>query len=94
MNSAALAERSDDGCFAANRETLITVLYWSIVAIDKNLLMQPKKVMDPSNPDRCYVKSLWPSRSRSMQACTLSQECSCSSTFSCSVDVSRGRYRW
>lgn len=31
-------------------ETLITLLYWSILAIDKNLLMQPKKVMDPSNP--------------------------------------------
>ncbi|CDS01574.1 hypothetical protein [Sporisorium scitamineum] len=31
-------------------ETLITVLYWSIVAINKDLLMQPKKVMDPANP--------------------------------------------
>ncbi|CBQ69300.1 conserved hypothetical protein [Sporisorium reilianum SRZ2] len=31
-------------------ETLITVLYWSIAAINKDLLMQPKKVMDPANP--------------------------------------------
>ncbi|TKY88804.1 hypothetical protein EX895_002435 [Sporisorium graminicola] len=31
-------------------ETLITVLYWSIVAINKDLVMQPKKVMDPANP--------------------------------------------
>lgn len=31
-------------------ETVITVLYWAIVAIDKGLLMQPKKVMDPANP--------------------------------------------
>lgn len=26
------------------------MLYWSIVAINKDLLMQPKKVMDPANP--------------------------------------------
>lgn len=31
-------------------ETLITVLYWSIIAINKDLLMQPKKIMDPANP--------------------------------------------
>ena len=31
-------------------ETLITVLYWSIVAINKDLLMQPKRIMDPANP--------------------------------------------
>lgn len=31
-------------------ETLITLLYWSIVAINKDLLMQPKKIMDPANP--------------------------------------------
>ncbi|EST09437.1 FAR-17a/AIG1-like protein [Kalmanozyma brasiliensis GHG001] len=31
-------------------ETLITVLYWSIVMIDKSLLMPPKQIMDPANP--------------------------------------------
>ncbi|GAC96087.1 hypothetical protein PHSY_003666 [Pseudozyma hubeiensis SY62] len=31
-------------------ETLITLLYWSIVAINKDLLMQPRKIMDPANP--------------------------------------------
>ncbi|CCF51077.1 hypothetical protein NDA11_001675 [Ustilago hordei] len=31
-------------------ETLITVMYWSIVAINKDLLMQPRKIMDPANP--------------------------------------------
>lgn len=31
-------------------EAVITLLFWSIMAINKDLLMQPKKVMDPSNP--------------------------------------------
>ena len=31
-------------------ETLITVLYWTIVTINKDLMMQPKKIMDPTNP--------------------------------------------
>ena len=31
-------------------ETMITAMYWSILAVNKDLLMQPKKVMDPANP--------------------------------------------
>ncbi|SPO29759.1 uncharacterized protein UTRI_05581 [Ustilago trichophora] len=31
-------------------ETLITILYWSIVAINKDLLVQPRQIMDPANP--------------------------------------------
>ena len=31
-------------------ETIITALYWTIVTINKDLMMQPKKIMDPANP--------------------------------------------
>lgn len=33
-------------------ETLITVLYWSIITINKDLMMPPMKIMDPNNPDQ------------------------------------------
>lgn len=33
-------------------ETIITALYWSLMTINKDLLMQTKKVTDPTNPDQ------------------------------------------
>lgn len=38
-------------CIAAlPTETLISLLYWSILALDPSLLMPPRKIADPSNP--------------------------------------------
>nr|CDI55341.1 conserved fungal protein [Melanopsichium pennsylvanicum 4] len=31
-------------------EVMITLLYWSLLAINKELLMQPRQIVDPANP--------------------------------------------
>lgn len=31
-------------------ETVITIFYWTIIAVNKDLVAQPKKIMDPANP--------------------------------------------
>lgn len=58
-NKALLKRAKMSVCVAALPiETLISILYWSVMSINPELLIPPKKVADPSNPAQFIFETI------------------------------------